>query len=166
MNLILRISALWIVLGLVAGVVLRRFVPPRYLALGTLVAALPAAAHVAYVVWLVMDVAGERGGVATFFALVAVALLLVVYGLFLLLARRQALWLSLYPLAAALGYLLVLLVFHPFTVRDSGAVIDNFSYVRLAWATLFCTAALFVFALKFPRFKRPSLAFPRLGRRP
>jgi hypothetical protein len=165
-NLILRISVLWIVLGLVAGVVLRRFVPPRYLALCTLVAALPAAAHVAYVGWLVLDAPAERGGAATLFALVAVTLLLVVYGLFLVLARKRALWLSLYPLAAALAYLLVLLVFHPFTVRDSGAVIDNFSYVRLVWGTLFTTSALFVFALKFPRFKRPSLTLPRFGRRP
>lgn len=168
MTLILRIGLVTLAAGVAVGLVLRYSVSARWLSALMLVAAAPWLLHLGYVTTLLYLSDGELAAATTFVA-VNLAAGSLAYLLLAARAKRRGVIAAAFPPVLAAVYVPLLLVWFAILVGDTAAMVDNFSYVRLFWATLFVTGALFGFAVRLPgvralRLKLPDFSWMRLRR--
>ena len=149
MTLLWRIGALWLALGLVAGLVLRGQLPWRRLPQLYLVAALPWLAHLVYTVFFTLN---NTSGLGTPLAIFAGSSL--VLGTAVLLAAWRA-WrpsarLALAPLGLVLAHVAPLLVFSRVLRRaglgNAGLGMDALPLAIFLGASLFLAGLLFAYS--------------------
>lgn len=144
MALLLRVSLVWIGLGLVVGFILRRRVPGQLsLLLG--VSALPVLAHAGYIIMYTLSerAAGTLGvqlGILVVLSIMLVALSLLTWRF----VRESPARAPLIPLALTALYALPLLWFST-VLRTQAIGLDAIPTVVLVCATLFMSSVLFAY---------------------
>lgn len=148
MTLLWRIGALWLALGLVAGLVLRGQLPWRRLPQLYLAVALPWLAHLLYTVFFTLNNTSGLGTPLAIFAgsslVLGTAVLLAVWR-----AWRPSARLALAPLGLVLAHLAPLLVFSRALRRaglgNAGLGMDALPMVVFLGASLFLASLLFAY---------------------
>ncbi len=151
MRLLSRIAIIWVVLGLVVGLVLRGQLSWRRLGALYALSALPWLAHLVYVVFYTLDNASGLALPLTLFALSSLVLGTLTLFLGWRFWRKTPLRLSFAPLLLALAHAPPLLVFsralQSAGLGNAGLGMDAIPMVAFICAALFVASLLFAFTL-------------------
>jgi hypothetical protein len=162
MSLILRLGLLTVLLGLLAGLVARVFLPRRYLPLVLAVSTLPVLAHLGYLFNLVLAAPSLRAAAFLPFGLIQLVLAIGLFGVTLRLTRAHPPVGAAYPLVLLVAYALGLRIWLSLVTSGAAPNIDTYSYALLFWGSLFVSGALLTFLLtprplRVPRIDRSSV---------
>lgn len=163
MIVLFRFALPLIITGLIVGLVLRRVLGRKRLALTVIVAtALPLLVHAGYsVVWATR--LADVTTAATAFALLGVLLTSLVLWAGLRVVAAQPIWAFAIPLVATVVYVVVRYFSLQLQLQAQGVLFDLIPMLVLLGTIIFVASALLSYAPRFPQLRLPNLA--RLIRR-
>lgn len=157
MILLFRYSLPLIVIGLIAGVVMRRLLGRSRLAITLiLVTSVPILAHLAFNIAAATSLA-DIGPTATVFALLSLLLLALVLWLGLRLVARQPIWAFAVPLVATALYFLVRYFALVRPLEAQSVLLDLIPTLVLIGSVILVSSALLSYAPRLPQLRAPNL---------
>lgn len=155
MSLLLRYALPFIVVGLVVGLLLRRFWGRTRLRLAIGISLLPLAVHAAATA-VAASRRADPGTMLLVFAIVTLVILALVLWLGLRLVRAQPLWAAAVPLAATALYLAIPYALLVLRLRQLDARLDVLATLILLGVIIFLAAVLASFAPRPPQLNLPN----------
>jgi len=154
-SILIRITVIWIILGLIMGFVLRRQLGPQRLGLVYSLSLLPWLGHLAYVIFYTLGHSDTLGMQLIILAVTSAILALVGFWSGRRFAWTQPSSLAFVPIGIALLYA-VPLIWFGMALRAQSIGMDSIPAAILVGATLFVSSILAIFTLGM---RRQSLSF-------